>query len=65
MRKFSEHLPSHTLGLWGDERSNALEGRLYFEGKPWKVPAAVIAKLKEATRDERSILHKYYGNQKQ
>jgi len=58
MRKFSEHLSLHNHGLWAGKSSNA-HGNLYFEGKPWRVPSAVIAKLAHATRAERAILQRY------
>ena len=60
MVKFSEHLPAHTLGLWGHagEHSNA-HGNLYFEGEPFKVCKEAIQKLEMATRREREVLHTY------
>lgn len=65
LRTFSQHLPSHKLGLWGDThiQSNS-HGDLYFEGKPWMVPAAVIAKLKEATKIERERLGRFYAEER-
>ena len=66
MRKFSEHLPAHKLGLWGQGESRYLSqsgsnahSNLYYEGQPFKVPANVLAKLKQATQKERQMLQKY------
>jgi hypothetical protein len=59
MRKFSEHLPSHKLGLWGDQHSNNNGGNLYFEGKKFTIPGSVIQKLKKATKMEYKTFGKY------
>ena len=60
MVEFSQHLPDHKLGLWGQagEHSNA-HGNLYFEGEPFKVSKEAIQKLEMATRREREVLHTY------
>jgi hypothetical protein len=59
MRTFSEHLPAHKLGLWGDQHSNNNGGNVYFEGKKFVVPASVIKKLKKATAMEFKVFGKY------
>jgi hypothetical protein len=60
MRGFSMHLATTKHGLWSNGHTNsASSGNLYFEGKPWQVPATVIHKLSEATKVERDLLQKY------
>jgi hypothetical protein len=60
MRTFSSHLATSMHGLWSNEHANsASSSNLYFEGKPWQVPASVIRKLTEATKVERELLAKF------
>jgi hypothetical protein len=63
MRQFSRHLPSHKLGLFGEDDSGTpsnMHENLYYEGKPWAPSAAAIQKLMEATQREREVLHGFY-----
>jgi hypothetical protein len=60
MRAFSMHLATTKHGLWSNSHANSVSsGDLYFEGKPWQVPASVLHKLAEATRGEREELQRY------
>jgi hypothetical protein len=59
MKQFSAHLPSHKLGLWGDQHSNSRGGNLYFEGKKFVIPTSVISKLKRITEVERKVFGNY------
>ena len=60
MRAFSMHLATTKHGLWSNSHANSVSsGDLYFEGKPWQVPAPVLHKLAEATRGEREELKRY------
>ena len=60
MRAFSMHLATTKHGLWSNGHANsASTSSLYFEGKPWQVPASVLHKLAEATRGEREELQRY------
>jgi hypothetical protein len=58
MKAFSQHLPEHKLGLWGNQHSN-MHSNLYFEGKKFTIPGSVISKLKKATEMEKKVLGKY------